>query len=147
MRRAVGIAEDSGIFVTHFGNNFEEIIVNFSIRKILALAIGVATSSVATAFPDGATKPSAQEIAEHVKDKVFSAALADGSSWRIQYRGAVIYIDVSTGFKAFGEWRTEDGSICTTFRGSNPSCNEVRFQGGSMYLKRASGEVLQYVIR
>ena len=117
------------------------------IRGILALALGVAASSVASAFPDGATKPSAQEIAEHVKDKVFTAALADGSSWRVQYRGTAIYIDVSTGFKAAGEWRTEDGSICTNFRGSNPSCNEVRFQGGSMYLKRANGEVLQYVLK
>jgi len=48
--------------------------MTYKIRFAILLACALATS-LASAFPEGATKPPAKEIAEHVKDKVFTAAL------------------------------------------------------------------------
>ena len=77
--------------------------------------------------------------------KVFDVSLADGSSWRLEYKSnGYFFVNTSTGFNGSGQWQAEDGRLCGQLRGGDRSCNEVRFSQDRMHLKRNSGEVIQY---
>jgi hypothetical protein len=58
-----------------------------------------------------------------------------------------MFVDTSKGFKGNGEWRTEDGKLCSQLRGREAGCNDVRFNQGVLYMKRDSGELIQLVPR
>jgi hypothetical protein len=100
----------------------------------------------AQTFPEGATTPDAAEVKRRLDDRVFKAQLADGTSWRLQYaaRGH-FFVDTSTGGRGKGEWRAEDGKLCSQPPGRNWGCNEVRLVNDVLYLKRDSGEIIQFI--
>jgi hypothetical protein len=120
-------------------------------QRVFSSGLAVVLAALATsaqAFPDGAASPTADEIRARLSGTVFSVALADGNSWRLQYTGnGYFYVDTNQGFRATGEWRAEDGRLCGQLRGRDPGCNEVRVHQGVLHLKRDSGEIVQFIPR
>ena len=49
------------------------------------------------------------------------------------------------GFTDSGKWRVEDGKLCGSLRKIGEFCNEARFDAGTLFLRRMSGEVIRYV--
>jgi hypothetical protein len=116
----------------------------FTLLAGTGLAI-TGASAAAQVFPEGATTPGAAEVRKHLEGKVFDVGLADGTSWRLEYKSnGYFFVNTSTGFNGSGQWQAEDGRLCGQLRGGDRSCNEVRFSQDRMHLKRNSGEVIQY---
>lgn len=110
------------------------------------LWLSALASLPALAFPDGALAPPAADLQRYLSDRVFTAKLADGSSWRLQYRAdGFFFIDTSGGFNGSGQWRAEDGRVCSRLRTQPYSCNDVRMLSDQLHLRRDSGEVIQLV--
>jgi len=86
----------------------------------------------------------AQALTELLGGQVWTARLANGTTWRMDYnRSGYMFTDVSTGGRDTAKWRTEDGRVCHEFRGSFPSgCNEYKLAGNKLYLKRGNGEIV-----
>jgi hypothetical protein len=53
--------------------------------------------------------------------------------------------DTSTGVRGKGEWRAEDGKLCSQPPGRNWGCNDVRLINDVLHLKRDSGEIIQLI--
>lgn len=103
-------------------------------------------AAIPAEFPADATPLSAAELKEKLADKVFNVQLANGGTWRLDYRSnGFFYVNVGGGGNGSGPWRTEDGKLCTQVRSSDAACNEVRQRGELLYLKRMSGEVIALV--
>ncbi|MCC9595782.1 MULTISPECIES: hypothetical protein [unclassified Rubrivivax] len=118
-----------------------------SIRPLLAGALLAAASAV-SAFPEHASAPDAAALSRHLEGRVFQVALADGTSWRLEYKAnGYFFIDTSRGFRSSGTWRAEDGKLCGGLQGRAPACNEVRMVGDALYMQRDGGEIVQYVPR
>jgi len=116
----------------------------FTLLAGTGLAIAGATADAQT-FPEGASTPDAAAVRKHIEGKVFDVALADGTSWRLEYKSnGYFFVNTSTGFNGSGQWQAEDGRLCGQLRGGDRSCNDVRFANELMHLKRNSGEVIQY---
>ena len=116
------------------------------LRSLLSLALLAASSALAQAFPDGATAPTAEALTQHLGERAFKIALADGHSWRLEFsRRGHFFINTLGGFNGRGSWRTEDGKVCTIPPGQAETCNDVRMQDGQMYMKRLSGEIIKYL--
>ena len=117
--------------------------------SLAALCCGVASSQTTNAvpmdYPAGAQAPNAGQLAERLGGQVFTAKLANGVTWRLDYKSSgYLFVDVSTGQRDTAKWRTEDGRVCLEFRGPFPSgCTDYRISGDTVYLKRSStGEVV-----
>ncbi len=113
--------------------------------SILALPLAAAAQAkpTPTEFPDGAEPASAVQLRERIAGKVMRAQLADGSTWRIDYKdNGYMYIDTSGGFRDTGQWRVEEGKLCGEWRRAPSGCSDVRLKGDAIYLKRANGEVV-----
>ncbi len=113
----------------------------------LALGAGLtlAQPKFPTEFPEGAQPLPAAALTERISGKVYTAKLAAGPSWRLDFKGnGYVFVDVSTGPRDSGKWRAEDGRVCFEFRGPfGTSCAPMRATADSLYLKRDSnGEVL-----
>ncbi len=116
---------------------------------VAALCCGVAHGQTPNAFsvdfPDGTQPPNAAQLTERLSDQVFTAKLAGGVTWRMDYKSSgYVFFDVSTGQHDSAKWRAEDGRVCLEFRGKFLSgCTEFRISGDTLYLKRIStGEVV-----
>lgn len=109
-----------------------------------ALAQASAPAAAPDFPPDG--KPlSADALRVRLGDKVFHVALADGSSWRLQYRSSgQFFVNTSSGFADTGKWWVEDSKLCSERSRTKPSCNEVRLVGDLIYLRRDSGEIIKF---
>lgn len=84
----------------------------------------------------------------YLDDKVFNIKLADGNSWRLEYRAnGYFYVNTSTGFNGSGQWQAEDGRLCGQLKGRDRGCNDVRFDQGLLHLKRDSGEIIRYTLK
>ncbi len=122
-----------------------------SIRTLSATVVATLCtlgSAWAQDFPEGATTPTAAELKQRLGSNVFSVKLADGSSWRLEFKSTgYFWVDTSGGFRGTGEWTAEDGKICSQLRGRDRNCNEVRIHQNLLTLKRDSGEIVQYVPR
>jgi hypothetical protein len=117
-------------------------------KLLLALFLLPAATVFAqgTAFPDGATTPAAGDIQQRLSGKAFDIKLGDGSTWHVQYGAGSDYdFKSSKGFADHGDWKAEDGKICSKGAKLPYSCNEVRMKGDDLFLKRDSGEVVQFV--
>jgi hypothetical protein len=118
-------------------------------NKLLAalLLIPAATAfAQGTAFPDGATAPSAVDIQQRLTGKAFDIKLADDSMWHVQYGNSGDFdFKSSKGFADHGDWKAEDGKICSKGSKIPYSCNDVRMKDDDLYLKRDSGEIVQFV--
>ena len=116
------------------------------LSKVLAVLIGIATHAVAPAdeLPEGAPISNAAELKRYLDDRVFKVKLPDGSSWRLEFNSrGHHFVNVSTGFNGQGNWRTEDGKLCTALRGNKESCNDVRLISDVLHLKRDNGQIIQ----
>lgn len=112
---------------------------------LAALALG--TFGTAQAFPEGATPPSAAALKAHLDDRVFGTSLADGTTWRVEFKsGGYLFVDTSSGRNFKGEWKAEDGRICTKMGpATEVSCSEARMHEGMLHVKRAAtGELIRY---
>lgn len=109
-------------------------------------AVPPVTPVAAADFPAGAQVPSAAQLAERLNGNVFTARVADGMTWRMDYKSSsgYVFFDVSNGARDTAKWRTEDGKACYEFRGRFPSgCTDFRLAGDKLYFQRRStGEVL-----
>ncbi|BCG03487.1 hypothetical protein PPGU19_080550 (plasmid) [Paraburkholderia sp. PGU19] len=113
---------------------------------ILLLIPAVTAFAQGTAFPDGATTPSAADIQQRLAGKAFDIKLADGSMWHVQYGNGSDYdFKSSKGFADHGDWKAEDGKVCSKGSKMPYACNEVRVKGDDLYLKRDSGEIVQFI--
>lgn len=109
---------------------------------VLALA---QTTSFAQSFPDDSTTPSNEEIKRYLESSVLTAAIADGTTWRLEYKsGGYFFINTSRGFNSDGKWQVEDGKLCGELRGRNRTCNEVRMHKGFLLYRRDNGEIVQF---
>jgi hypothetical protein len=112
-----------------------------TVCKLALLALW--TSAAAQDFPEGSTAPNATELRTLISGKVFSVKTS-ASTWRMQINdNGYFYINVGN-FADSGTWTVEDGRWCTKPQKSNASCNEMRISGGSLLMKRDSGEIVQF---
>ena len=112
--------------------------------SLLALS-SVCLAQAVQDFPADATVPSAKEITEHIAGKNFKWRTAGGDLIRVQFTGrGYIYVDAPRGGQTSGDWRTEDGKLCGTLRGSGAFCNEARMSEGVLHLRRTNGEIVRY---
>jgi hypothetical protein len=117
-------------------------------NKLIAilLLVPAVTFAEGTAFPDGSSTPSASDIQQRLSGKAFDIKLADGSMWHVQYGNSGDYdFKSSKGFSDHGEWKAEDGKICSKGSKIPYSCSDVRVKGDDLYLKRDNGEIIQFV--
>jgi hypothetical protein len=116
-------------------------------KPLACLLLGIISSTAfAQAFPDDVVTPSAAEIKQRLSGKNMLVKLADGGSWRLQYKDdGYFFLNTASGFSDSGKWTTEDGKLCGALRKVGSSCNEVRTKGDAFFLKRESGEIVQFV--
>lgn len=95
-------------------------------------------------FPSGARIPVAQELADTLANKAWTAIFANGGKARYEFRGQNLYVDLLPGGRDNGPWRTEDGRLCAEFRSRFPSgCSDVRVHEGKLVVRRTStGELI-----
>lgn len=119
----------------------------------LVLAVGMLGALAATGvrsaeFPAEATPLDATQLRERLADKVFDVQLANGTSWRLQHNaGGAVFVNTSNGYNNSGDWRTEDGRLCTSLKGRDPGCSAVRLHEGVVLVKRDDGEILRLIPR
>ena len=66
--------------------------------------------------------------------------------WHVQYGTSGDYdFKSSKGFSDHGDWAAQDGKICSKGNKIPYSCNDVRMKGNDLFLKRDSGEIIQFV--
>lgn len=116
-------------------------------RTPLVAALALGSLGTAQAFPEGATTPSAAALKAHLDDRVFGTALADGTTWRVEFKSSgYLFVDTSSGRNFKGEWKAEDGRVCTKMGpATEVSCSEARMHDGMLHVKRAAtGELIRY---
>lgn len=79
-------------------------------------------------FPADAQVLSASELDARLRDRVYTAQLANGMRWRGDYKASgYVFFNLGNDGKANGAWRTEDGKVCVDYRGpARTSCTEMR---------------------
>lgn len=107
----------------------------------------IAQSAMPTEFPADATIPTASDLRARLAGKAFIVKPASGPSWRLDYKeNGFVFLNVSTGRADKGQWRVEDGKLCSEWTKVPSGCSETRMHGDSVYLKRSStGEVVVLV--
>lgn len=104
-----------------------------------------AQSLTAPDFSEGAPHPSAAQLEERLAGNIFTATLANGVHWRMDYRSTAghVFFDISTGARDTARWSAQEGKVCYQFQKAFPSgCTEYRLLGDRLYFKRSSGEVV-----
>lgn len=119
-------------------------------RSFLALLVmplfAFAQSPMPTEFPIDAVATSADDLRGRISGKVFKVKLADGTTWRLEYKAnGYAFVDTSRGFRDTGKWRVEDSKLCSDWQKAPSGCSETRIKGEAIYLKRISnGEVIVF---
>lgn len=116
-------------------------------RSKLAVALPLSlVAASAFGFPEGAASPSADELRKRLADRVFGVTLANGATWRLEFKGSgYVFVDTSSGFRGNGPWRTEDGKLCSKLQGNQEVCNEARVHDDVLHLRRVDGEIIRYI--
>jgi len=70
---------------------------------------------------------------------------ADGARVQTRFGVDAGLFASAPGFTDSGKWRVEDGKLCGSLRKIGEFCNEARFDAGTLFLRRMSGEVIRYV--
>ena len=122
--------------------------MNLRTQLCVMLSLLVSLSSQAQDFPVSSTSPNTAEIASRLAGKLFTVQLKNGVTWRAEFNSnGYFFVDTSTGGKASGTWRAEDGKLCSQVKGGDAQCNEARVHDGFLYIRRADGEVIKYLPR
>jgi len=116
-------------------------------RALILLAFAplcvLAQSAPPAEFPSDAAPVAPEVLREQMGGKVYKATPADGPSWRLEYKAnGYVFLDTSTGFRDSGKWRIEGTKLCAEWQRVSSSCAEARVRGGTVFVKRTSGEIL-----
>jgi hypothetical protein len=113
----------------------------------LLIVACAATALPAREFPPGARAPSAAELGALLRGKTTSTPTPDGIV-RAEYAAQAHSLEVyAAGRSDTGTWRVEDGGkICFELKTFSSSCGEIRLVGQDIYMRRASGEVVQVTV-
>jgi hypothetical protein len=101
-------------------------------------------------FPPGAAPLSAGDLQKRMAGKVFDVKISNGADWRFELKENgyfFIYVSVNGGYSDTGEWKAEDGKLCTSPRKGRSGCNEMRADGEALFMKRDNGDIVQFVAR
>jgi len=116
---------------------------------VLCAALGLvacASTPALKEFPQGARVPSVAELNTALTGKSFDLGSSGGG--RVDYdpdgKSVTAYF---SGRGDKGTWRAQDGVVCFQFAVFTSACNDVRFVGQEVYLKRSNGQVVQLVPR
>jgi hypothetical protein len=117
--------------------------------KRLFLAALVAASALlnvqAQTFGEGMATPSADELKTLLAGNTFTVDRPDGNHWRLEFKSnGYFFVNTNSGYADSGEWKTEDGKICSQPKKGTAACNEVRMDKGALTLKRTNGEIVIY---
>ena len=116
-------------------------------RLALAVLLGLGAVQAASAadFPDGATTPSAAELQQRLAGNNFSVAYANGGNARLQFkRDGYFFVNTSSNYSDNGEWRVEDGKVCTRSQKQGANCFAARVDADRLLIQRANGEIIRY---
>ena len=120
-------------------------------KLVLVLLVAASQTFAQTApadFPADTTTPSATALQEALAGKVFAVKLADGTSWRLEYKSSgYFWINTSRGFNDSGKWTVQDGKVCSELQKVAASCSEARMHGKALLLKRTSGEIIELALQ
>ncbi|NUZ05960.1 hypothetical protein [Piscinibacter koreensis] len=112
------------------------------LSTMLLAALSAFGQAAPTAFPDGATELAGDALTERLAGNTFDVTLANGDTWRLEYRrNGYYFVNASGGFNGSGRWKVDGSRLCSETP-RNASCNDVRLAGDRLYLKRDSGEVI-----
>ena len=118
--------------------------ISHALIAAICIAAAFQTASAAD-FPDGATTPTADEIKQRLAGNDFHLNYANGVNVQLQFnRNGHFFVNASTNYSDNGEWTAEDGKLCTRSQKQGANCFPVRISADSMYLQRASGEIVRY---
>jgi hypothetical protein len=117
--------------------------------KRLFLAAMVAATALlnvhAQTFEEGMATPSAEELKTILAGNSFTVDRPDGNHWRLEFKSnGYFFINVGSNYADSGEWKTENGKLCTTPRKSPAACNDTRVSNGAVVMKRTNGEIITY---
>jgi hypothetical protein len=117
-------------------------------KRLLFAAVVAATTLLpvqAQSFEEGMATPSAEELKTILAGNKFTVDRADGNHWRLEFKSNGYYfINVGSGYADSGEWKTENGKLCTSPRKTPAACNDIRLNNGAVLLKRTNGEIVTY---
>jgi hypothetical protein len=72
--------------------------------------------------------------------------LADGTLWDIEFKAnGTFYVETSKGNRVTGDWKSEQGKLCSWTRNTGYRCGDAMLFQDFLYVKRADGEVIKYV--
>ena len=95
---------------------------------------------------DGSVPITKDDLQQRVAGKAFTVRLADGTHWDIAFTSAGgLSVETSKGFKGSGDWKADEGKLCSQMRAQDLRCGEARLFENFLYVKRADGEVIKYV--
>lgn len=103
-----------------------------------------AQSSPPTIFPADAVVLSDDALQQRVAGKVYRAKLADGATWRLEYKSnGYVFLNTGSGFADNGKWSAKGGQLCTEWSRVPSGCSDTRATADALYIKRSStGEVV-----
>lgn len=118
-------------------------------RSLIVLSLyplaALAQPTLPTEFPAGAAPLAAEALQARLAGKVFRVKLADGNSWRLEFKAnGYAYVDTSSGYRDSGKWRVEGSTFCDAWqKQAAAGCNEARLAGDTLLVKRRSnGEII-----
>jgi hypothetical protein len=121
----------------------EKMMKRIFLATLMAASAGLTVH--AQTFGEGMTTPSAQELKTLLAGNDFIVDRPDGNHWRLQFKSnGYFFINTNSGYADSGEWKVEDGKICSQPKKGAPACNEIRMDKGALTLKRTNGEIIVY---
>lgn len=109
-----------------------------------------ATPTNPTEFPADATTLSADELRAQLISGVYDAKLANGDTWRLEYKdNGYYFVNTGSGYNDSGTWSIVDGKLCGKRTKSEFGCTEIRAQveKKTLHMKRANGDVIALIRR
>jgi hypothetical protein len=127
-------------------DNLSQLEKMMKLRFFTALVAASALWNVqAQTFGEGTTTPSAEELKTLLAGNIFTVDRPDGNHWRLEFKSnGYFFVNTNSGYADSGEWKTEDGKICSQPKKGAAACNEVRMDKGALTLKRTNGEIVIY---
>lgn len=116
--------------------------------RLLPLALvlpltALAQPTMPTEFPPDAAAISDAALSERMAGKVYRAKLADGATWRLEYKSnGYVFLNTGSGFSDNGKWSIKQGQLCTDWQRIAAGCVEARASNEAVFIKRATGEVV-----
>lgn len=116
-----------------------------TVWSVMLLPLSVmAQSGLPTDFPADAVVLATDTLQQRLTDKVYRAKLADGSTWRLEYKSnGYAFLNTGTGFSDTGKWSVQGSQLCSEWRRASSGCLETRATSDVVYVKRSNtGEVV-----